>query len=474
MKDKKKYDLFVKTLVLYISLIVAIVLVVIGLFYYVFSIPEPNGLSLAAWPQRFTDNFSDWTTYEDGEIKVRETGRKRLDEYGLWVQFINEEGIEVFSHNKPSSYPAKYSVSELFSLTKAGYQNGYTVFMSTTGEDDSGCCYLIGFPYNIGSYPLWYNGQRIMRLSPVARIPVIAGLIILAVVLFAHSIWLSGKLSKVSRGIGELSERKYKKINEKGSFGSVFETLNKVDEDLRNADKLKEETENARKEWITNITHDLKTPLSPVKGYAELLADGTYRTDEEVGEYGRIILRNTDHVERLINDLKLTYQLDSGSLPLSLQKVPVTRLVKEWVIDIINDPAFSSRDISFEGDEDIMITADPSLLRRAVTNILVNALTHNPDDTKIKVTVTCRDMVIISVKDNGNGINEDELKDLFNRYYRGTGTSQKPEGSGLGLAIARQIVNLHGGDIKALSKQGEGTEVIVSLPVEDLQKLRQN
>ena len=83
-------------------------------------------------------------------------------------------------------------------------------------------------------------------------------------------------------------------------------------------------------------------------------------------------------------------------------------------------------------------------------------------------------MVIISVKDNGTGINEDELKDLFNRYYRGTGTSQKPEGSGLGLAIARQIVNLHGGDIKALSKQGEGTEFIISLPVEDLQKLRQN
>ena len=338
--------------------------------------------------------------------------------------------------------------------------------MSTTGEDDGGC-YLIGFPYNIGYYPVWYNGQRVMRLSPVARIPVIAGLLILAGVLFAHSIWLSGKLSKVSRGISELSDRKYKKVKEKGSFGGVFETLNKVDDDLRNADKLKEETETARKDWITNITHDLKTPLSPVKGYAELLADGTYKTDEEVAEYGRIILKNTDRVERLINDLKLTYQLDSGALPLSLEKVSLTRLVKEWVIDIINDPAFSTRDISFEGDEDIMITADPSLLRRAVSNIVINALTHNPEDTKVKVTVTCKDMVLISVKDNGVGIDESELKDLFNRYYRGTGTDQKPEGSGLGLAIAKQIVNLHGGDIKAVSRPGEGTDFIISLPIED-------
>ena len=465
MKDKKKYGLFVKTLVLYVSVIAAIVLAATGLFYYVFSIPEPSGLSLAEWPQRFTDNFSWWTTYENGEIKVSETGLKRLDEYRLWIQFVDEDGNEIFSHNKPSFYPEQYSVSELFSLTKAGYQNGYTVFMSTTGEDGSGCCYLIGFPYNIGIYPVWYNGQRVMRLSPVARIPIIAGLIILAGALFAYSIWLSGKLTKVSRGISELLDRKYKKVREKGSFGSVFETLNKVDEDLRNADQLKEETETARKEWITNITHDLKTPLSPVKGYAELLADGTYKTDAEVSEYGRIILKNTDHVERLINDLKLTYQLDSGSLPLALQKVSLTRLVKEWIIDIINDPAFSSRDISFEGDEDITVTADPALMRRAVSNIVINALTHNPDDTKIKVTVACKDMVMISIKDNGVGIDESELNNLFNRYYRGTGTDQKPEGSGLGLAIAKQIVNLHGGDIKAVSKPGEGTDFIISLPV---------
>lgn len=464
MKDKKKSGLLIKTLALYLSLILAIVLLAVGLFYYVFSIPEPDGISLADWPQRFTDNFSWWTEYEDGEVKVSDTGLKRLDEYGLWIQFVDGDGNEIFSHNKPSSYPSKYDVSELFSLTKNGYQNGYTVFMSTTGEDDGGC-YLIGFPYNIGYYPVWYNGQRVMRLSPVARIPVIAGLLILAGVLFAHSIWLSGKLSKVSRGISELSDRKYKKVKEKGSFGGVFETLNKVDDDLRNADKLKEETETARKDWITNITHDLKTPLSPVKGYAELLADGTYKTDEEVAEYGRIILKNTDRVERLINDLKLTYQLDSGSLPLSLEKVSLTRLVKEWVIDIINDPAFSTRDISFEGDEDIMITADPSLLRRAVSNIVINALTHNPEDTKVKVTVTFKDMVLISVKDNGVGIDESELNNLFNRYYRGTGTDQKPEGSGLGLAIAKQIVILHGGDIKAVSKPGEGTDFIISLPV---------
>ena len=466
MKDKKKYDLFIKTLVLYVSLIVIIVAACIGLFYYVFSIPEPDGISIADWPQRFTNDFSSWVTVEEGGVKVSDSGLKRLDEYGLWVQFLDENGDEIFSHNKPDTYPDKYSVSELFALTKRGYQNGYTVFMSTT-KGGMEISYLVGFPYDIGSYQLWYNGQRVMRLSPVAKITAVAGLILIAGILLAYSIWLSRKLAKVSKGIGELSDRKYRKISEKGSFGTVFEALNKVDDDLRNADRIKEETDAARKEWIANITHDLKTPLSPVKGYAELLADGTELSSEDVREYGRIILKNTDHTERLINDLKLTYQLDSGSVPYAPKTVSLTRLVKEWVIDIINDPAFSSRDISFEGDEDIICSIDPTLMRRAFTNLLINALTHNPAGTKVVVKAELKEKVLITISDNGAGIDENELEHLFDRYYRGTPTSQKPEGSGLGLAIAKQIVSLHKGDIKAASRPGEGTDFVITLPPSD-------
>jgi signal transduction histidine kinase len=468
MRDKKKYDLFIKTLVLYVSLIVIIVGASVGLFYYVFSIPEPQGISIADWPQRFTSNFSLWTSFEDGKIKVSRSGLDRLDEYGLWVQFLDEDGNEIFSHNKPDAYPSKYSVSELFALTKDGYRNGYTVFAGTV-EDNKKISYLMGFPYDIGNYQLWYNGQRVGRLSPVAAVIAAAGLVLLAGVLLAYSVWLSRRLAKVTKGIGELSDRKYRKISEKGSFGTVFEALNKVDDDLRHADELKEETDAARRDWIANITHDLKTPLSPVKGYAELLADGSSLSQDDVREYGRIILKNTDHAERLINDLKLTYQLDSGSVPCNLQTVSLTRLVKEWVIDIINDPAFSSRDISFEGDEDIRCSIDPSLMQRAVSNIIINALTHNTPDTKVTIKTAHKEEILITVSDNGAGIDEKELNDLFNRYYRGTATNKKPEGSGLGLAIAKQIVTLHGGDINVKTKIGEGTDFIISLPAADPQ-----
>ena len=184
-------------------------------------------------------------------------------------------------------------------------------------------------------------------------------------------------------------------------------------------------------------------------------------------EYGSIILKNVDYVEKLINDLKLTYQLESGALPFHPEQVRLVRYLKELVIDIVNDPAFSNRNIEFECDlPEITAIIDPALFHRAVCNLVVNALVHNPPDTTVTVSVSEdkeRD-IFISVRDNGAGISEEEQAKLFTRYYRGTNTKEKSEGSGLGLAIAKQIIALHGGDIAVKSKLGDGTEFSIQIP----------
>ena len=126
--------------------------VAVGLFYYVFSIPEPEGMSIAKWPQVFTNNFSLWVNYEDEKISIEEIGLARLDAYGLWIQFIDESGQEIFSHNKPAEYPAKYSASELLACSTSGYNGEYTVFTGSLDDSEKSCSYIIGFPYNIGKY----------------------------------------------------------------------------------------------------------------------------------------------------------------------------------------------------------------------------------------------------------------------------------------------------------------------------------
>lgn len=222
-----------------------------------------------------------------------------------------------------------------------------------------------------------------------------------------------------------------------------------------------------RKEWITNITHDLKTPLSPIKGYAELLADSSNLTSKTSKEYGEIILRNVNHTEKLINDLKMTYQLDSGAFVYSPKEMQITRFLKELIIDIVNDPAFSDRNIEFQNNTDeCTALIDTDLFRRAIQNIIINALTHNPTETKVLISarMDTQNSVHISICDNGVGISEDELPELFSRYYRGTSTKEKSEGSGLGLAIAKQIIELHGGDITVSSERGKGTKFEIFIP----------
>ena len=342
----------------------------IGMFYYLFAIPEPEGLSLADWPNRFTANFSLWMANEEGTLQIEKIGLERLEEYGLWIQVIDESGQEVFSQSKPEIYPERYFVSELLALSANGYENGYTVFVNSFEESGRTWNYLIGFPYAVGKHVLYYNGETVSRLSPI-------------------------------------------------------------------------------------------------KGYAELLADGTAGEPQTVREYGSLILKNAEHTEKLINDLKLTWQLDSGTFPFHLQQVRMERYLKELVIDIVNDPAFSDHEIAFESDAaDVSAAIDPELFRRAVGNLVINGLVHNPPDTKVTVSVweDTGNSVCISVRDDGKGISEEEQAKLFTRYYRGTNTKEKPEGSGLGLAIAKQIVSLHGGEIAVKSRVGEGTEFTIRLP----------
>lgn len=467
MKNRWKRNPLLRIIILLVALVLIGVVSGIGLFYYAFSIPEPEGLSLATWPNRFTENFTTWMENEDGEITIKDIGLERLDEYGLWLQVIDESGQEVFSHNKPANYPSNYSASELVKLAESEYENGNTIFVSSFEDSGYTWNYIIGFPYAIGKYMLYYNGETVSRLSPVFRV-VLFSISFVGISLFLiYGFWLTRQMGKISRGIGAVSLRTYQKLPEKGIFNGIYAALNQMDAEIRHSDQLKNETERARQEWISNITHDLKTPLSPVKGYAELLACGTASDSQTVQEYGSIILKNVDHVEKLINDLKLTYQLESGALPFHPKQVRLVRYLKELVIDIANDPAFSNRSIEFECDlPEVTATIDPDLFHRAVCNLVINALVHNPPDTTVTVSVAAdkEKGICLSVRDNGTGISEAEQAKLFTRYYRGTNTKEKSEGSGLGLAIAKQIVVLHNGEITVKSEQGKGAVFSIVLP----------
>ena len=277
-------------------------------------------------------------------------------------------------------------------------------------------------------------------------------------------------IRKLVTSIQDISGRCYLPVKAKGAFGDLYNSLNELDAGVKASDKLREETETIRREWIANITHDLKTPLSPIKGYAEILYDDTEKAAVEYRRYAGIILKNAAYMETLIEDLKLTWQLENGTFPVNRQEQNIVRFLRELSIDILNCPEYENRMILFEcsnniTDETALLSFDTKLFTRAFQNLIINAFVHGTKDTEVTLKIGASESELtINVSDNGYGMSNVEAERLFERYYRGTNTESKTEGTGLGLAIAKNIIELHGGTISVYSNPGVGTSFLIRFP----------
>ncbi|MEE0201235.1 MAG: HAMP domain-containing sensor histidine kinase [Muricomes sp.] len=322
------------------------------------------------------------------------------------------------------------------------------------------------FPVNITKVTMFLNGDRFTTGKTIFALGTGVLIMILLAGGLIYGFWITNKMNHISECVRSISKRDYTPLIVKGSFGDVYESLNQLDQDIRDTDSLKEQTESMREEWIANITHDLKTPLSPIKGYAEILFENGSVTGPQLHKYSGVILKNVSSIERLIEDLKLTYQLESGMLPVQSRRQDFVRFMKELVIDILNNPAYENRVIHFESDQEpIYFLFDEKLMARAFQNLILNSFTHGNRDTEVDLEITTPDRILtIVVSDNGPGMNPSELSMLFQRYYRGASSGQKTEGTGLGLAIAKSIVETQGGRICADSEIHAGTSFKIEFP----------
>ena len=222
------------------------------------------------------------------------------------------------------------------------------------------------------------------------------------------------------------------------------------------------ETDRMRDKFVANVTHDLRTPLTAIKGAAENLLDhiaGALSTDQR--EYVEIV---RDHATRLagtVNELLEVARLQGDHVELRAESVDAYGVVEEVAAGLL--PIARERQVELEvRGAETRVTADREKLRRAVENLVSNAIKFTSDGGHVTVEVsTARDGVEVAVRDTGHGIPSEELPRLFERFYRG---STRESGTGLGLSIARNLVRLHGGDITVASEVGQGSEFRVRLP----------
>ncbi len=437
-----------------------------GMILYNITIQKPDGqIGISSWPINFTKSFSKYITVTENKPLVKQSGLKLLEDNRLWFQIIDEYGDEIQSFQKPQGITTHYSPSNFIRIYQGDIKD-FTVFTGELKAGNKEWTYLIGFPARISKVTMYFNKDRFHTLRPIAAVMLYAMLLLFIISCFIYGLFLAKKLMQIRKSIREISARNYMPGKISGSFSEIYEELNILNAEIKSSDEARRKDDRLREEWIANITHDLKTPLSPIRGYAELLSDPASITEpDKINRYGDIILKNTAFAEELLNDLKLTYQLKNDMLLLHLGKQNMVRFIKELIIDLLNNPEYEARYISFHSlSENIELAIDTVLLKRAFNNLLTNALIHNSKDTEIRVCMKTEDRVRIEIQDNGRGLTKEELDRLFIRYYRGNSAKDKPEGSGLGMAIAKQIIELHGGSIQAESKPGYGCCMIIEFP----------
>lgn len=469
MKKSGYCTIFHIYLIFFLSLL-GTVITAASLFYLLIAVKTPTGINTRSdWPKTITENFKEYIVLTDGNPQILPEGLELLQENKIGLQIIDYSGNERFSFQKPDQADPSYSPPELFKLYQTGRLDGSktTAFVGTVTDNGEDYAYILYFPMKISKITMYLNGDRFSDGKTI--ILLILGMLFSIILIFGilYGFWTTHIMNRLTTSIREISSRNYLPVNINGAYKDLYLSLNTLDSEIKESDRLREQTETMRKEWIANITHDLKTPLSPIKGYAELLQEDGIKTEEQRKQYSQVILKNVSFMESLIHDLKLTYQLDNGMIPLNLQEQNFIRFLKELVIELLNNPEYEQRTIGFESSvETFLFTFDPVLLTRVFQNIILNSFVHGDENTAVTLQISVSDtMLMINVSDNGMGMSEEETHSIFQRYYRGTNTEPKSGGTGLGLAIAKSITELHGGIITVSSTPLIGTSFHIQFPI---------
>lgn len=233
---------------------------------------------------------------------------------------------------------------------------------------------------------------------------------------------------------------------------------------LEETKKEREKLEQAKTNWIAGVSHDLKTPLSYITGYSSLLLDAEKRWEQqEQQKFLHEIHDKSVIITDLIGDLNLSFKLDAlnDTFPLDIRKFDIVDFAKRILADAASNPTASKYDFGFQSSHDeLLINGDEKLLRRAVQNVITNAITHNSPGTLIEIIVNKNsetEQVSLTIKDNGIGMNEETAGNLMKRYYRPKETDNIS--GGLGLSVVESIIKAHKGTIQIESSIGKGTAI---------------
>ena len=348
----------------------------------------------------------------------------------------------ISSGSLKKTYLVKNTKSNTNTLIKAVKKDHLYIFLNASLEPISATTTIL-------------NGQF--------RYVIIIILILSIFVSYFLSVKISKPILKINKSVKEMAKGNYQADFD---YDGNIEEIKELSTDLENAAKELDKTESLRREFLANVSHDLKTPLTMIKAYAEMVRDVTYNDEGERNRDLNIIIEETDRLNFLVNDILELSKLQANTIKLEYETFDLDLLIKNVIhrYDILVTKG--NYDIVYEGIEEIFITADKKRVEQILYNLINNAIQYTGDDKKVMIIMKKREEKIrIEVIDTGKGIDKKELPNIWNKYYK-IDKSHKREttvGSGIGLSIVKSACENHGFSYGVESKKGKGSTFWVEI-----------
>lgn len=384
-------------------------------------------------------------------------------ENGLIVKVKDASGTVVWDATKHNSGMCEQMISNMSKNMLSRYPNwqgGYveSKYSIVINSEEVGIV-------EIGYYgPFYFNDADLYFINTLNRALIIIAIISLCLSLLVGAVFskrLSTPITKVTESAkliakGHFSER----ITQKSSTKELKElilTINHLAESLGTHEKL-------RKQLTGDVAHELRTPLTTIQSHIEAMIDGIWHpTSERLNSLHEEVIR----VNKMVDDLGLLAKYESESMVLNKTRFDISELLQKIVINFEGEFIAKGVAISYSGCKEV-VNADRDKITQVFVNLLSNALKYSPEGGKVDITVeSFEELVKVSLVDNGQGIPEEDIPFIFERFYRADKSRNRlTGGAGIGLTIAKSIVDAHQGSIHVNSKINEGSTFVVFLPKE--------
>lgn len=421
-------------------------------------------------PWQTAKEVADNLFQNDNEYILPENLALELKKTDTWAIFIDNTTMNVVWHTDdlPETIPMSYSISDIAGLTR-GYIDGYPTF---TGEAENGLV-VLGYPKDSFWKHMWPSWDyHLIANLPKTFLTVLAINVTLIFLIYAAAnSRLLKSVKPIVSGIQSLPAEEDVHIKEKGLLSELAANINKTSEILQSQRRQLRKKETARANWIAGVSHDIRTPLSMVMGYASQL-ESDDRLPEDDRKKASVIVSKSRQMKNLINDLNLASKLEYNMQPINPARQNLVAVVRQVVVDFINTDIDDKHPIEWETDEDLKVCfadIDEDLMKRAVSNLIQNCINHNEQGCHIFVRVmTGEDTCMVVVADDGRGATDEQIKKLnHSPHYMICDENTSEQRHGLGLLIVKQIVTAHGGVTEIGHSSYDGFSVTLILPMQE-------